>query len=398
MVTIIGNGMGEYNFDNLDINFCQYDTILCDVNFLTESAKHKEDTANNVLKLKLKEIKEYILENYEKKNLLYVVTGSPLFFSAGTLIASKLPSDKVKIINNTSSKDYMMKRLFIGESSIESISLHGRKHIDLSKFLTNTYTFVLCDKDSCDKVREALNYLKSDDIEVTIGYKLGYEDEVIEQIDIKSFNYRAFDLTQPYVLLVKRNFKSSNGIKEDSSFDTERGMITKKYKRQLSLQNLDLEPNQLLWDIGAGSGSCGIEAYNRYKTRVVFFEKNEDRCENIKKNLTKHRVVDCELLVGKAQEKFESLEENPQRIFVGGGGMEVIKKLPYLYKRLDESGLMVVSAITLKHLSQMLNTLNGSNIEYEVFSLSLTTYKGKLDLVEPERQLFQLKIKKVDNK
>jgi precorrin-6Y C5,15-methyltransferase (decarboxylating) len=171
-------------------------------------------------------------------------------------------------------------------------------------------------------------------------------------------------------------------------------MITKKYKRHLSLQNLDLEPNQLLWDIGAGSGSCGIEAYNRYKTRVVFFEKNEDRVENIKNNLSTHRVIDCELLVGKAQEKFETLEENPARIFVGGGGMEVIKKLPYLYSRLEANGVMVVSAITLKHLSAMINVLNENDIEYEVFSLSLTTYKGKLDLVEPERQLFQLKIKK----
>ncbi|MEA3289775.1 MAG: precorrin-6Y C5,15-methyltransferase (decarboxylating) subunit CbiT [Campylobacterota bacterium] len=386
MVTIIGNGMGAYNFNNIDINFCSYDKILCDVNF--------QDSGNNVLKLKFKEIKEYILENYEKENILYVVTGSPLFFSAGTLIASKLPRDKVEMINNTSSKDYMMKRFFIGESSIDSISLHGRKHIDLSKFLTNTYTFILCDKDSCDKVSEAVKYLSKDDLEVTIGYKLGYEDEVIEQIDMKSFNYRAFDLSQPYVLLIQKLFKPSNGIKKDSDFDTQRGMITKKYKRQLSLQNLDLEPNQLLWDIGAGSGSCGIEAYNRYKSRVIFFEKNEDRTLNIKKNLSNHRVVDCELLIGEAQEKFEDLEENPQRIFVGGGGSEVIKKLPYLYERLDENGIMLINVITLKHLSLMNTILNESNIEYEVHSLSLTTYKGKLDLVEPERQLFQIKIMK----
>ncbi|MEA3352222.1 MAG: precorrin-6Y C5,15-methyltransferase (decarboxylating) subunit CbiT [Campylobacterota bacterium] len=384
MVTIIGNGIGEYNFDKLHINFCQYDKILCDVNF--------QDNGNNLLKMKFSKIKDYILENYRKENILYVVTGSPLFFSAGTLIASKLPSDKVQIINNTSSKDYMMEKFFIGESSIESISLHGRKHLDLSKFLSNTYTFVLCDKDSCDKIREAVKYLDKSDLEVTIGYKLGYSDEVIEQIDIKSFNYRSFNLSQPYVLLIKRVFKPSNGLSLDNDFDTQRGMITKKYKRQLSLQNLDLEPNQLLWDIGAGSGSCGIEAYNRYKTRTIFFEKNEERIENIKNNLTSHKVVDCELLVGEAQEKFEELEENPQRIFVGGGGSEVIKKLPYLYERLNDDGIMLINAITLKHLSLMNTILNESNIEYEVHSLSLTTYKGKLDLVEPERQLFQIKI------
>ena len=384
MVTIVGNGMGAYNFDNITIDLKKYDTILCDINFQQE--------AKNILKLKFKEIKEYILQNYTKENILYVVTGSPLFFSAGTLISNLIPKDKVTLINNTSSKDYMMEKLFIGEASLESISLHGRKDIDLSKFLTNTYTFILCDKDSCDKISKVVNYLNKNDIEVTIGYKLGYEDEVIEQIDIFSFNYRAFDLSQPYVLLIKRLFKSSNGLSEDIDFDTQRGMITKKYKRQLSLQNLDLEPNQLLWDIGAGSGSCGIEAYNRYKTRTIFFEKNEERAVNIKNNLTNHHIVDCELFVGEAQDKFESLEENPSRIFVGGGGEEVIKKLPYLYTRLENYGIMLINAITLKHLALMHTILNKSNIEYEVHSISLTTYKGKLDLVEPERQLFQIKI------
>jgi len=385
MVTIVGNGMGEYTFDNLDLNFCQYDKILCDINF--------KDNGNNILKLKFSEIKEYILQNFEKQNILYVVTGSPLFFSAGTLIANKLPQDKVKIINNTSSKDYIMEKLFIGETNIKSLSLHGRKHLDLSSFLSSTYTFILCDKDSCDKVHNALKYLKPTDIEVTIGYKLGYKDEVIEQINIFNQSYKAFDLNEPYILLIKKLFSQKN-ISDDNEFETERGMITKKYKRNLSLQNLDLEPNQLLWDIGAGSGSCGIEAYKRYKTRTIFFEKNQNRFENIKKNLFIHKVVDCELLIGEAEQKFQALEENPNRIFVGGGGQEVIKKLPYLYKRLEENGIMVISAITLKHLNLMLNILNESQIEYEIFSLSLTTYKGKLDLVEPERQLFQIKVKK----
>jgi len=385
MVTIVGNGMGEYNFDNLDLNFCQYDKILCDINF--------KDNGNNILKLKFSEIKEYILQNFEKQNILYVVTGSPLFFSAGTLIANKLPQDKVKIINNTSSKDYIMEKLFIGESNIKSLSLHGRKHLDLSNFLSSTYTFILCDKDSCDKVHNALKYLKPTDIEVTIGYKLGYKDEVIEQINIFTQSYKAFDLNAPYILLIKKLFSQKN-ISDDNEFETERGMITKKYKRNLSLQNLDLEPNHLLWDIGAGSGSCGIEAYKRYKTRTIFFEKNQNRCENIKKNLFTHKVVDCELLIGEAEQKFQALEESPNRIFVGGGGQEVIKKLPYLYERLEENGIMLISAITLKHLNLMLNILNESQIEYEIFSLSLTTYKGKLDLVEPERQLFQIKVKK----
>jgi len=241
-------------------------------------------------------------------------------------------------------------------------------------------------------MQKAMKYLKPSDTEVTIGYKLGYEDEMIEKIDIFNFDENKFDLQQPFVLLIEKLFESKNGLSSDSDFDTERGMITKKYKRHLTLQNLDLEPNQLLWDIGAGSGSCGIEAFARYKTNTIFFEKNLERVKHIKANLTNHQVLNCELYVGEAQEIYPTLEENPQRIFVGGGGEKVIATLPYLYERLDENGIMLINAITLKHLSQMIEVLNTAKIEYSTHSISLTTYKGKLDLVEPERQLFQIKV------
>ena len=114
----------------------------------------------------------------------------------------------------------------------------------------------------------------------------------------------------------------------------------------------------------------------------------------IKQNLTNHFVCDCKLLIGDAENHFEQLEENPQRIFIGGGGDKVIEKLPYLYEKLDEKGIMLINAITLTNLSQMINVLNEANIEFETHSISLTTYKDKLNLVEPERQLFQLKVYK----
>ncbi len=389
MLTIVGNGMGDYNFENVKLDFTKFDKIICDKNF-------KED-AKNILKFSFTDAKNYILENYNKEEILYVVTGSPFFYSAGILIAKKLPQDAVKIINNTSSKSYMQEKLFISDTELDSISIHGRPNIDLTKFLQNTYTFILCDKFSIQKIKDSINYLKPQDIEVTIGYKLGYKDEVIEQINLFDYSYKAFNMDEPYVLMIKRLFKHKDEVSKDDEFSTERGMITKQYKRHLSLQNLDLKPNQLLWDVGAGSGSCGIEAYKRYKVKTIFFEKQTQRVAYIKENLSNHFVVDTKLLEGNAEELFESCKENPQRIFVGGGGEKVIVKLPYLYERLDENGVMLINAITLKHLSLMINILNENSINYEVFSLSLTNYKGKLDLVEPERQLFQIKLIKKFN-
>ena len=261
MVTIAGNGMGKYDFSNLELNFYNYDKIICDLNFI--------DNGRNILKLKFKDAQDYILENFEQENILYVVTGSPLFFSAGTIIANKLPKDKVKIINNISSKTYLLEKLFVSENDVSVVSIHGRVSIDLEEFLKKKYTFVLSDKNSIQRLNEALSFFEKDSISTTIGYKLAYEDEKIEEINLFDFDDKKYDLTQPFVLLIKRNFEHKNQICDDIEFETERGMITKKYKRHLSLQNLDLEANQLLWDVGAGSGSCGIEAYKRYKVRTI---------------------------------------------------------------------------------------------------------------------------------
>lgn len=384
MVTIIGNGIGEYNFLNIQEDLTTFNKIVCDKNF-TEVGK-------NILKLGFKDAKEYILKNYNQ-NIVYIVTGSPLFFSAGTIIASKLPKDQVKIINNTSCKDYLLTKLFIDETKVNSISLHGRINIDKTKFLTNQYTLILCDKYTIDILKEVIKYLKKDDIDITIGYKLGYKDELIEKVDIYNLS-KKFNLSYSYILLIKKLYTEPNIISCDDEFEKERGMITKKYKRELSLQALDLKPNEILWDVGAGSGSCGIQAYKRYRTKTIFFEKQLNRIDIIKTNLTKHKVIDCTLFEGEAQDIFDTIKSNPNKIFLGGGGVKVIEKIPYLYDRLEQDGIILINAITLTHLSLMITILNKYNIEYSINSISLTSYKGKLNLVEPQRELYMIVISK----
>ena len=384
MLTIVGNGMGRYNFKNLPIDIEEFDKIVCDRNF--------EESGDNILKLSFKDAKEYILENYNRENILYVVTGSPLFFSAGTLLASKLPKDMVNIIDNTSSKSYLLSKLAISENVVESISLHGRAKLDLDSLFRKRYTLILCDEKTVSRLKEKFHYLPKDSYRLRIGYKLGYSDEYIGEIGLDEIEAR-FDLKAPFVLLIERLFEIDR-LPEDRDFVTERGMITKRYKRELSMQYLDLEPNMLMWDIGAGSGSCAISAYKRYRVRTVLFEKNPLRCEYIKENLSKHFVVDTILLEGEAQELWGKLTESPDRIFVGGGGEEVMKRLNELYERLNSNGEMLIVAVTLKNLSDAITTLNRYDIPHSVISLSLTTYKGKLDMAEPQREIFMIKVLK----
>ncbi len=385
MVTIAGNGMGAYTFEGVRVDTEAFDVIVCDRNF-TEEGDH-------ILKLGYRDAKAYLLEHYADQNILYVVTGSPLFFSAAPLIARALPEESVQFVDHTSSLSYLLSHMHIAQNDVGVLSLHGRSRIDLEVMLAREYTFILCDAQTPARLAEAMRYLPEDAVEITIGYKLGYEDEVIGQVELDRIEER-FDLSQPYVLLLRRTFAPRTPISKDTDLATERGMITKRYKRHFALNSLDLSPNHIMWDVGAGSGSCAIDAYKRYRVKTVLFEKQPQRCDYIRQNLREHFVIDTVLHEGEAEKLFESEPTTPDRICVGGGGSAVIARLPYLYARLADEGIMLIHAITLANLSEMVQALDHAGIAYEMLSFSLTTYKGRLKLVEPERQLFQIRVVK----
>ncbi len=378
MVTIIGSGIGEKDFSKIDTDLNSFDTIVCDKSF--------KEKRKNLLKLSLKEAKEFILKNRDK-NIAYIVSGSPLFYSAASFICQKIQN--CKIVNNTSSLEYLLLKLKIPFQKVSVLSLHGREKSDLNELLRGEYTFILCDKESVFKLRKDLYWVR-DKIETYLGYKMGYLDEEIKKIDLFRDD---FNTKEPHVLLIKRNFERKDSSLDDKDFEKERGMITKKYKRELSLAHLKLSSNLLLWDVGAGSGSCSIEAFVRFKTRSILFEKNPKRVEMIKRNLEKHNVLAAEVIEGRAEDFFEK-KASPDRVLIGGGGEGVIRKIPFLFDILNDKGIILINLVSLKHLSLAILILQEAGIDYEVISLSLTTYKNSLKISEPEREIFWIKIEK----
>ncbi|WP_418640893.1 precorrin-6Y C5,15-methyltransferase (decarboxylating) subunit CbiT [Sulfurimonas sp. ST-27] len=388
MVTIAGSGMGEYNFKNIDVDFSKFDMIFCDQNY--------ETPLPNVTKGNFKVVKEAILNNLDKE-LLYVVSGSPTFFSGAILIINALKKQKIafKIIDNTSSLNYMLAHEGVSLVKTGIITLHGKNFVDLQNFLTKEYTFIVCDDDTPRVLSQAINFLDEDDINITLGERFGYEDETFSTTTLQKMLEKSPRM--PYSLLVKRKYKPLPNISSEESIEHENGMITKSYKRHISLQNLELQPNMLLWDIGAGSGSVSIDGYKRYKVKTILFEKNPKRSAMIKNSLKKHKVLDTKLYEGEASEAYKKELSTPERIFIGGGGQKVIAELEYLYGRLAKGGILVANFVTLTNLTQAITVLKEAKISFDVKSISLTTYKMSLLMPEPERIMHQIILKKEIN-
>jgi len=385
MVTIMGTGMSPYRLDHLNIDYEKFEYLFCDQNFETSHPK--------IIKGKFSEIKSALLE-HKTKEILYIVSGSPTFFSGAILIIDVLKQEGIefKIIDNTSSLSYMLARAGVSLVKTGIETLHGKTAINLENFLTKEYTFVICDETTPAVLKEALFYLKEEDYSITLGEQFGYETECFSTTTLNAMIDNPPKM--PYSLLFHRKFTPKPTVSDEENIEHENGMITKSYKRHLSLQNLNLQPNMLLWDVGAGSGSISIDGYKRYKIRTILFEKNDKRSDMIERNLSKHFILDTKLYRGNANESYKQEQSTPDRIFVGGGGSDVISELDYLYGRLREGGILVANFVTLVHLSTAITTLQKAQIAFEIKSISLTTYKMALLMPEPERVMHQIIIKK----
>jgi len=108
----------------------------------------------------------------------------------------------------------------------------------------------------------------------------------------------------------------------EEQFDSRDAVITKAEVRALALARLAPAPGTLVWDVGAGSGSVGVECA-RFGAAVIAVERDARRCGRIRANARRH-AVDVRTVQGEAPHVLDGLPP-PDAVFVGGGGRPVIE-------------------------------------------------------------------------
>ena len=108
----------------------------------------------------------------------------------------------------------------------------------------------------------------------------------------------------------------------EEQFDSRDAVITKSEVRALALARLAPAPGTLVWDVGAGSGSVGVECA-RFGAAVIAVERDARRCDRIRANAQRH-TVDVRTVQGEAPRILDGLP-SPDAVFVGGGGQPVIE-------------------------------------------------------------------------
>ncbi|MDA8318827.1 MAG: precorrin-6y C5,15-methyltransferase (decarboxylating) subunit CbiE [Actinomycetota bacterium] len=106
----------------------------------------------------------------------------------------------------------------------------------------------------------------------------------------------------------------------EDSFDQRDAVITKAEVRAIALARLAPGPGRLIWDVGAGTGSVGIECA-RFGAAVIAVERDPRRAERVRANAARH-AAGLRLVTGEAPAALAGLPQ-PDAVFVGGGGAAV---------------------------------------------------------------------------
>ncbi|MFN3738230.1 precorrin-6y C5,15-methyltransferase (decarboxylating) subunit CbiE [Hydrogenophaga sp.] len=149
----------------------------------------------------------------------------------------------------------------------------------------------------------------------------------------------------------------------------DKGLITKQEVRAVSLARLQLRADSVVWDIGAGSGSVGLEAARLCPQGHVYaIEKNAADHAIAEGNRAAFGVSNHTLVLGKAPEGLHTWPD-PDAVFIGGSGGELTELIELVLRRLRPGGQMVMNFVTLENLATATQALAGLDVPWDVLQL-----------------------------
>ena len=204
-------------------------------------------------------------------------------------------------------------------------------------------------------------------VTVHVGERLSYPDEQIVTASASDLASRSFDPLS--VMLIenpsaKKPHRVTHGL-EDGAFWRGNVPMTKSEVRSVSLSKLQLYDGEIVYDIGAGTGSVSVEMALQIPNGTVYaIERNPEAVTLLHANRDQFHLHNLEIISGNAPPAFSSLPA-PDRAFIGGTGSGVRKILMALLHK-NPKIRIVLNAITLETLSdslQALQKLNFQNID-----------------------------------
>lgn len=364
---IVGAGMGHIS----DLTEYAAD-IIKNADIVYGSARLYEQYKalnKNISAPKYSEI-ESVLEKETLKNTVLLVSGDVLFYSIAKKIQEKFNEKyNIELVPGISSMQYFLSKLNIIDYNVKAVSMHGRNNSCLGPVSYNEYTFMLTGGDKkADNIINELYNAGLDYVYVYAGENLHSDDERIVSGKISDMlDYKFSSLT--VLLIHNKEYVNPKTNLRDNDFIRGKAPMTKEDIRWLSACYLGIEDNDIVYDVGAGTGSCAIEFAGHAKDGLVYAVEKEDEAFELintnKKNLKRHNVI---TIKGSAPEILINLPA-PDKVFIGGSSKTMKDIFKIVYEK-NNHVKITVTAITLETIAATVDAFKDYNIEPDIVCIN----------------------------
>ncbi len=223
-----------------------------------------------------------------------------------------------------------------------------------------------------------------DEVRLSVAARLALPDETLHA-DLPLAAAAGMRFDQPNVVLVERHAVAEPPLfgLADEAFaqrQPERGLLTRLEVRAVSLARLALRPDSVLWDIGAGAGTVGLEAARLARHGHVWaIEKNAADCANARANALRLRATNYTLVEGRAPAGLDGWPD-PDAVFIGGSGGELPELIARVLARLRPGGRLVMNFVTLENLAAATAALAAARARWDVTQLQAARSQPILDM------------------
>lgn len=232
---------------------------------------------------------------------------------------------------------------------------------------------------------------------LAVAARLRRPDEQVS-LDLTPANAATMRFPDPNLVVLTLTGQSRPPVRfglADESFlqrQPDRGLITKREVRALSLARLQLRVDSILWDIGAGSGALGLEAARLCPRGFVHaIEKNPADAAIARENRRRLGITNYRLIQAKAPAGLADWPD-PDAIFIGGSGGELPELIRLALTRLRGDGWLVMNFVTLENLNLAMTILKELPVTWDLTQLQAARGQPLLDMhrLVPENPVWVL--------
>ena len=370
---------------NADLIIGGHRTLMLFSDTFKKGAEQKDLTGQ------LNQITDWVHSAHQKNQAVVILaTGDPLCHGIGKYltakIATKIGAEHCQILPNTSTLQLACARFGIAWQNAHICSVHTKDTGEWSDTADGShglypllqactqYELIIIFTSPENTPDRIARMLQQENMAAVFNLYvaaqlLTSEEKLYRELSIDAAASRAFNA--PNIVLLQRikplTEKTIFGL-EDPAFaqrKPDKGLITKREVRAVSLARLQLRRSSIVWDIGAGSGSVGLEAAQLCPAGYVYaIEKNAADAGIVLQNQQQLDIHNFKLFRGKAPQHLNDWPD-PDAVFIGGSGGELNELIKLCLQRIKNNGWLVMNFVTLENLSVASEALKQMNAEEE---------------------------------